>query len=384
MGNKQGRLIKADGGIDINKLVVRTQATQGVLADGEVLAAKVTDATIDYDHFAPDPMMVDIAEELAMVSEKVNIEDFKILKLLGKGNYGKVMLVQHKEEGTLFALKTLRKNKVIKTSQIEHTKSERRYNDKLSLHRLLERMEHPFIVSLRYAFQTKAKLYMVFDYICGGDLFLHLKNAELFTEERARFYAAEILLAFEFLHKKHIIYRDLKPENVLIDLEGHVKLTDFGLSKELVGGKTNTFCGTDEYLAPEIILNESYNESVDWWALGILLFEMLTGWAPFEDNNRKGLFEKIVKHPVDLSHENISESAGDLIKKMLAKRVCDRIKPEDIKKHKFFASIDFSNLYMRKVKPPFKPELVKSGCIFYRNQQLTYQTSTQILRKKTL
>eukprot|EP00829_Urostomides_striatus_P015531 TRINITY_DN4899_c0_g1_i1.p1 TRINITY_DN4899_c0_g1~~TRINITY_DN4899_c0_g1_i1.p1 ORF type:complete len:243 (+),score=61.11 TRINITY_DN4899_c0_g1_i1:56-784(+) len=220
------------------------------------------------------------------------------------------MLVQHKDEGTLFALKTLRKNKVIKTSQVEHTKSERR---------ILEKMEHPFIVTLRYAFQTKAKLYMVFDYICGGDLFLHLKNAEMFTEERAKFYAAEILLALEFLHKRHIVYRDLKPENVLIDLDGHVKLTDFGLSKELVEGKTNTFCGTDEYLAPEIILNEPYNESVDWWALGVLLFEMLTGWAPWEDNNRKGLFGKIVKLPVDLTHKNISESAGDLIKKMLAK-----------------------------------------------------------------
>lgn len=219
-------------------------------------------------------------------------------------------------------------------------------------------MDHPFIVALRYAFQTKAKLYMVFDFISGGELFQHLKNVEYFPEERARFYAAEILLALEFLHKKHIIYRDLKPENVLLDTEGHVKITDFGLAKDIKDGKTNTFCGTDEYLAPEIILNEPYNESVDYWALGVLIFEMLTGWPPWQDQNRKGLFEKIVKQPVELIHKNISESAADLIKKMLAKRVADRIKPEDLKKHKFFACIDFNKLYKKNIKPPFKPELV--------------------------
>ncbi len=298
--------------------------------------------------------MIEIADELAMVSAKINIEDFKILKVLGRGTYGKVMLVQHKDEGTLFALKTLRKKKVIKTSQVEHTKAERR---------ILEKMEHPFIVTLRYAFQTKIKLYMVFDFIPGGELFQHLKNVEFFTEDRAKFYAAEILLALEFLHKRHIVYRDLKPENVLLDTEGHVKITDFGLAKQLEQdadhSRTTTFCGTDEYLAPEIILNEPYNESVDMWALGILIYEMLTGWAPWQDSNRKVLFDKIVSAPADLSHPNLSANAKDLLRKMLAKKVEERLRtPADIKKHPFFAGIDFHKLYMRSIKPPFKPEIV--------------------------
>ena len=164
---------------------------------------------------------------------------------------------------------------------------------------------------------------MVFDYIPGGELFQHLKNTEYFPEERARFYAAEILLALEFIHNKHIVYRDLKPENVMLDAEGHIKLTDFGLAKELEEshGVTNTFCGTDEYLAPEIILNQGYNESVDIWGLGILLYEMLTGWAPWQDDNRKALFEKILNAPLDLSHANLSPNAQDLLKHMLEKEI---------------------------------------------------------------
>ncbi len=231
-------------------------------------------------------------------------------------------------------------------------------------------MEHPFIVILRYAFQTKAKLYMVsnsphsqvFDFISGGELFQHLKAAEFFPEPRACFYAAEILLALEFLHKRRIIYRDLKPENVLLDAEGHVKITDFGLAKQLKDdpehSRTTTFCGTDEYLAPEIILNEPYDESVDLWALGILIFEMLTGWAPWQDPNRKALFDKIVRLPLDLSHKNLSTNAKDLLGKMLVKRPQSRLKLPDIKKHAFFSSIDFNKLFMKSIKPPFKPALV--------------------------
>ena len=203
----------------------------------------------------------------------------------------------------------------------------------------------------------------MFDFISGGELFQHLKAAEFFDEKRACFYAAEILLALEFLHKRRIIYRDLKPENILLDTEGHVKITDFGLAKELRGdrgqARTNTFCGTDEYLAPEIILNEPYDESVDLWALGILIFEMLTGWAPWQDANRKALFDKIVREPLDLSHKNLSANAKDLLSKMLMKRTQSRIKLPEIKKHPFFAGIDLNRLFMKAIPPPFKPALVR-------------------------
>eukprot|EP00826_Nyctotherus_ovalis_P040268 TRINITY_DN394_c0_g1_i34.p1 TRINITY_DN394_c0_g1~~TRINITY_DN394_c0_g1_i34.p1 ORF type:complete len:266 (-),score=75.37 TRINITY_DN394_c0_g1_i34:95-892(-) len=204
---------------------------------------------------------------------------------------------------------------------------------------------------------------MVFEYAPGGELFQHLKNTEYFSEERARFYAAEILLALEFLHSKNVVYRDLKPENVMLDSEGHVKLTDFGLAKELTEGNglTNTFCGTDEYLAPEIILNKGYNGSVDIWSLGILIYEMLTGWAPWQDDNRKELFEKILKEPLDLSNPNLSPNAKDLLGHMLEKDVTKRMTSiSDIKKHPFFAGVDFTKIFMRAVKPPFKP-LIKSA-----------------------
>ena len=230
--------------------------------------------------------------------------------------------------------------------------------------RILEKIDHPFIVNLRYAFQTQKKLYMVLEYVCGGDLFQHLSLVEVLSEERARFYAAEIYLALAFLHSHSIVYRDLKPENVLIDLEGHVKLTDFGLAKELQHKEhdekecTKTFCGTDEYLAPELILRQSYGETVDWWALGILLYEMLTGWPPWSEDNRKILFDKILTEQLPLSHPNLSADAKDLLRKMLRKRPEDRIKPADVKKHPFFATMNFDKLLAKEIPPPFKPELV--------------------------
>ena len=229
--------------------------------------------------------------------------------------------------------------------------------------RLLEKLYHPFIVSLEYAFQTKDKLYIALEYVGGGDIFQHLLIAETFPEARTQFYAAEIFLALEFLHSKHIIYRDLKPENILIDVDGHIKLTDFGLAKELQISETSeprtkTFCGTNEYLAPEIILGQSYGESVDWWSLGIVIYEMLTGWPPWTDDNREVLFKKILTEPVPLDNENLTASAIDLLGKMLTKRIKERITPNEIKNHPFFATIDFQQLLDKKIPPPFKPELV--------------------------
>ncbi len=225
----------------------------------------------------------------------------------------------------------------------------------------------------------------MFDFIPGGELFQHLKTAEYFDEARARFYAAEVLLALEFLHGRHIIYRDLKPENILLDAEGHVKLTDFGLAKQLHADadqtQATTFCGTDEYLAPEIVLNEPYDESVDLWALGILLFEMLTGWAPWRDENRHTLFTMIVREPLDLSHPNLSPKAQDLLSKMLVKRREKRLKLADVKKHPFFACVNFSSLLKRTVIPPFKPTLVSRVPAACRPRQPTSRTSMRISPK---
>ena len=183
-----------------------------------------------------------------------------------------------------------------------------------------------------------------------------------FTEEMTRFYSAEIFLVLSFIHRKHIIYRDLKPENILLNRDGHIKITDFGLAKELKPidaegkTKTKTFCGTAEYLAPEIIKCEEYDFSVDYWSLGILIYEMLTGNPPFMDKNRKALFQKILNDEPDLSI--LPDSAKSLIKGMLSKKIKERLKPDEIKNHPFYQGIDFDKLLAKEVKPPFIPEVV--------------------------
>merc|ERR1719408_1067569 len=202
------------------------------------------------------------------------LDDFELCKVLGKGSYGKVMLVKHKNAGNqLFAMKMLRKDHVVKRNQVEHTRSERN---------VLESVNHPFIVSLHYAFQTPKKLYVVLEYCAGGELFFHLSQAGRFSQGRCRFYACEICLALAYLHSLNIIYRDLKPENLLLDADGHAKITDFGLSKEGIEDNISakTVCGTPEYLAPEIVEKRGHGRAVDWYSIGALTFEMLTGLPP--------------------------------------------------------------------------------------------------------
>jgi len=200
----------------------------------------------------------------------VSVEDFEFIKVIGKGYFGKVSQVKYKEDQNIFALKTLKKNKLKEAKQIQHTKTERK---------ILEFVNHPFIVSLKFAFQSETKLYLVMDYYNGGELFYHLRKNKRFNEEQSKFYLAQIILAIEFLHKHKVIYRDIKPENIILDNKGYIKLTDFGLAKEDVNDDvgTQTFCGTPEYLAPEIIRGDKYGKSVDIWCMGILLYEMLFG-----------------------------------------------------------------------------------------------------------
>lgn len=220
---------------------------------------------------------------------------------LQTGSFGKVFLVRDKSNGTLYAMKVLRKDYIIKKNQIEHTKTERSV--------LGRAVHHPYIVGLNMAFQTADKLFLVLDYCPGGELFFHLGKVGRFPEERARFYAAQITLALEYVHKMDVIYRDLKPENVLLDQNGNVRLTDFGLSKEGVSDHStgaNSFCGTPEYIAPEVLRREGHGRAVDWWSLGALLYEMITGLPPFYSRNRETMFEKIMKAELNFPQQ-ISE-----------------------------------------------------------------------------
>ncbi|KAL1427436.1 hypothetical protein MTO96_017393 [Rhipicephalus appendiculatus] len=224
--------------------------------------------------------------------EKTGPKDFELLKVLGKGGYGKVFQVRKltgKDGGRIFAMKVLKKATIVRNQKdTAHTKAERN---------ILEVVKHPFIVDLIYAFQTGGKLYLILDYLSGGELFMHLEREGIFLEDTASFYLSEIVLALEHLHREGIIYRDLKPENVLLDAQGHVKLTDFGLCKESIqdGAMTHTFCGTIEYMAPEILTRTGHAKAVDWWSLGALMYDMLTGAPPYTAENRKKTIEKILR-----------------------------------------------------------------------------------------
>lgn len=219
----------------------------------------------------------------------INLEAFDIIRVVGKGSFGKVFLVREKETSTLYAMKVLKKDYIIRKNQVEHTKTERN---------VLGYVHHPFIVGLNMAFQTPDKLFFVLDYCAGGELFFHLGRMGRFPEVQARFYTAQITLAIQYVHSLDIIYRDLKPENVLLDHRGNVRLTDFGLSKEGVSDDSsgaNSFCGTPEYIAPEVLLRQGHGRAVDWWSTGALLYEMLSGLPPFYSRSREVMFEKIMK-----------------------------------------------------------------------------------------
>eukprot|EP00357_Protocruzia_adherens_P011431 CAMPEP_0115013506 /NCGR_PEP_ID=MMETSP0216-20121206/25454_1 /TAXON_ID=223996 /ORGANISM="Protocruzia adherens, Strain Boccale" /LENGTH=841 /DNA_ID=CAMNT_0002382929 /DNA_START=885 /DNA_END=3410 /DNA_ORIENTATION=- len=284
--------------------------------------------------------------------ERVGPHSFNVIGLLGKGSFGEVYLVEKKTSGTFYAMKVLKKNRIMGQNLVKYAKTERN---------VLSVLKHPFIVSLRYAFQTTTNLFLILDYCPGGDLGEHLQRDRRFSEDRARIYLAEVLLALEDLHKKNIIFRDLKPDNVVLDEDGHALLTDFGLSKEGVLGHqgARSFCGSVAYLAPEMLKRSGHGKSVDWYLLGVLFYEMLVGTPPYFTNNREKLFENIergvLRVPSSLSTEAKSLLKGLLIRNPL-KRLGARDDAEEIKAHAFFSDIDWHHVKERKLVPP-RPRL---------------------------
>ncbi|KAI8372076.1 kinase-like domain-containing protein [Choanephora cucurbitarum] len=299
----------------------------------------------------------------ANAHRKVCLDDFEILKLLGRGAYGKVMLCRHKDSGILYAMKVLKKASLfVHAKNAEHTKSERQ---------ILEEVKSPFIVQLFYAFQTNDRLYLILEYATGGELFTHMAAEHMFTEDTARFYLAELLLALEHIHGLGIVYRDLKPENCLLDGEGHVRLTDFGLSKvSIEGSRTNTVCGTAEYMAPEILLELNYDKSVDFWTFGILMHEMLTGYTPFRSGNKKKTLDAILKKKLQIPYY-ISADAKDLMIRLLRKNPNVRIGLDKIKTHRFFRKIDWKELKNHNVVPPIIPVVTDPSLAENFDQQFT-------------
>lgn len=291
------------------------------------------------------------------------LNDFDMLRVIGRGSYAKVLLVSLKKSKKLYAMKVIKKELVTDEEDVDWVQTEKHVFETAS--------NHPFLVGLHSCFQTSERLFFVIEYVNGGDLMFHMQRQRKLPEDHARFYAAEIVLALHFLHEKGIIYRDLKLDNVLLDSDGHIKLTDYGMCKEgiLKGDTTSTFCGTPNYIAPEILRGEDYSFSVDWWALGVLMFEMMAGRSPFDivgmtdnpDQNTEDYLFQVILEKVIRIPRSLSVKASSVLKGFLNKMQQERLgcHPEtgfqDIIDHAFFRSIDWEILQARQVIPPYKP-----------------------------
>ncbi|XP_073686417.1 ribosomal protein S6 kinase alpha-3 isoform X3 [Garra rufa] len=316
---------------------------------------------------------ISITHHVKEGSEKADPLQFELRKVLGQGSFGKVFLVKKTtgpDAGQLYAMKVLKKA-TLKVRDRVRTKMERD---------ILVEVNHPFIVKLHYAFQTEGKLYLILDFLRGGDLFTRLSKEVMFTEEDVKFYLAELALALDHLHGLGIIYRDLKPENILLDEEGHIKLTDFGLSKESIDheNKAYSFCGTVEYMAPEVVNRRGHTYSADWWSYGVLMFEMLTGTLPFQGKDRKETMTMILKAKLGMP-QFLSSDAQSLLRSLFKRNPSNRLGAgpdgvEEIKRHPFYANIDWNKLFRREIHPPFKPASGRPDDTFYFDPEFTAKT----------
>ncbi|XP_025965639.1 ribosomal protein S6 kinase alpha-2 isoform X1 [Dromaius novaehollandiae] len=338
----------------------------------------VEDATLDEEPIKEEEGIVkeiDISHHVKEGFEKADPSQFELLKVLGQGSYGKVFLVRKikgSDAGQLYAMKVLKKA-TLKVRDRVRSKMERD---------ILAEVNHPFIVKLHYAFQTEGKLYLILDFLRGGDLFTRLSKEVMFTEEDVKFYLAELALALDHLHGLGIIYRDLKPENILLDEEGHIKITDFGLSKEAIDHdkRAYSFCGTIEYMAPEVVNRRGHTQSADWWSFGVLMFEMLTGSLPFQGKDRKETMALILKAKLGMP-QFLSIEAQSLLRALFKRNPSNRLGAgfdgvEEIKRHPFFVTIDWNKLYRKEIKPPFKPAVGRPEDTFHFDPEFTSRTPT--------
>ena len=282
------------------------------------------------------------------IKSKINLTDFKKLRLIGIGSYGKVYVVSSKADSNkLYAVKILNKKDIEKDNLLKNIQTEKK---------IMEQINHPFIMKLDYAFQSEKRLFLFTQFMSGGDLSHHLYKENLFSEEKTKFYAAEIILALEHLHSKNYIYRDLKPENIAIDNDGHIKLIDFGLCK-LLNNKNDTYsiCGSPEYVAPEVIFDDKYDNKVDIWSLGVIIYEMLSGYLPFKIKENK-ITKDIYKEKIKM-FKYFSKEAKDLIKNLLVINPKKRLSIIQIKKHKFFKGINWCSVEKKELTPQFIPNV---------------------------
>lgn len=348
-----------------SKLGSETPSTESITSeadsDNETAAMESFEVSLEQDFISPDiceDPTIPISNDFMLdhVVRKMTADDFEPLRCLGKGSFGTVILVRQKSTGKLYAQKQFKKASLIVGKQlVDQTKTERAILESIN--------RHPFVVKLFYAFQDHEKLYLILEYAQGGELFTRTLTEGMFPEDTVAFYMAEMVLALEHLHHNvGVVYRDLKPENILLDSEGHLLLTDFGLSKVAVDGhhRCRSMTGTLEYMAPEVLRQESYGTAVDWWSFGILGYDLLTGVSPFRANCDTKIKEKILKQKLNLPFY-MSSDARDLLTRLLRKDPRKRLgahMPKDmeiIKKHRFFRKIDWKKLEAREIEPPIKP-----------------------------
>ena len=358
-GGKGPATLKAGDHFGVESLFRHESAAASLVAVGQVVCMAVARDTVQRQL---GPLSAILEREADKKARKATAKaiDFRALQLrgiLGVGTFGTVRLVVDAtargagREQTPYALKCMRKAKVYDMGQVEHIINECK---------LLAECEHPFVVRLVRTFEDAHSLYLLMDLTLGGELFSVLRAEKCFPERRCCFYAAMIVCVFDYLHDKAIVYRDLKPENLLIDAEGYLKVVDFGFAKR-VEERTWTVCGTPEYMAPEIILNKGHDKAVDWWTLGILIFEMFVGYPPFEGSDAMDLYKKIVQNDVKYP-KKVGPQALDLIRKLLHPSQTERLGSmkngaDDVKKHPFFRKLAWQSLLAKKIEAPFKPTI---------------------------
>jgi protein kinase A len=285
------------------------------------------------------------------MAKQVSLADFEMNRTLGCGSFGRVKYAKYKPEGKFYAVKFMKKHEIIKLKQVDHINNEKR---------LMALIDYPFIVNMMGFAKDDSYVYIIMECITGGELFTHLRRARKFTDEQAKFYGAQTGAAFAHIHSKNIIHRDLKPENILLQPNGYSKLTDFGFAKVLEPGtRTYTLCGTPEYIAPEVLLNKGHGKPVDWWTLGILIYEMICGQPPFCDEDPMGIYQKILAGKVYFP-KYFDKNAKALVKKLLTADLSKRYGnlkdgPLDILQHKWFSNLNFQELEEFKMPAPYKP-----------------------------
>uniref|UniRef100_A0A8C7XZ81 non-specific serine/threonine protein kinase n=1 Tax=Oryzias sinensis TaxID=183150 RepID=A0A8C7XZ81_9TELE len=319
-------------------------------------------------------------EAIQMVADKLQRQEEERIQCSPTSNIDNMarrtlfmILVREKASGKYYAMKILKKEVIIAKDEVAHTLTESR---------VLKNTRHPFLTSLKYSFQTKDRLCFVMEYVNGGELFFHLSRERVFSEDRTRFYGAEIVSALNYLHSAKIVYRDLKLENLMLDKDGHIKITDFGLCKEGItdAATMKTFCGTPEYLAPEVLEDNDYGRAVDWWGLGVVTYEMMCGRLPFYNQDHEKLFELILMEEIKFPR-TLSADAKSLLSGLLIKDPNKRLGggPDDAKeimRHSFFSGVDWQDVYDKKLVPPFKPQVTSETDTRYFDEEFTAQTIT--------